>query len=98
MEYLNKFFGNLLLGQKNLLDNREMQIKSVKTTQKTTQKTAQKILQILKENPTVTRTELAKMLGLTPDGIKWNLDKVKKANQIRRIGGDKGGSWEVLSE
>ena len=98
MEYLNKFFGNLLLGQKNLLDNREMQIKAVKTTQKTTQKTAQKILQILKENPTVTRTELAKMLGLTPDGIKWNLDKLKKANQIRRIGGDKGGSWEVLSK
>ena len=26
-EYLNKFFGNLLLGENNLLDNREMQIK-----------------------------------------------------------------------
>lgn len=28
MEFLNKFFGNLLLGENNLLDNREMQIKS----------------------------------------------------------------------
>ena len=100
-EYLDKFFGNLLLGEKNRLDNREMQIKTAqKTTQKkivpTTQKTTQKILDILVKNPKATRSELAETLGMSPDGIKWNLDKLKKSGQIRRIGPDKGGHWEVV--
>ena len=98
MEYLNKFFGNLLLGEKNRLDNREMQIKEnvAKTTRKTTQKTAQKILDILAKNPSATRTELASATGLSPDGVKWNLDKLKKSGKIRRIGPDRGGHWEVV--
>lgn len=98
-EYLNKFFGNLLLSETNLLDNREMQIID-NTTQKTTQKntigTTQKILQILVNNPKSTRKELAELVGLTTDGVKWNLEKLKKDGKIRRIGPDKGGYWEVL--
>lgn len=70
MEFLNKFFGNLLLGEKNLLDNREMQIKE-NTTQKIA-KTTQKILSIIKENPKVTRKELAELINISPNGIKWN--------------------------
>lgn len=105
MEFLNKFFGNLLLGEKNLLDNREMQIKEnttqkiEKTAQKTTQKdvkTAQKILQIIEGNPKVTRKELAELVNISPDGIKWNLDKLKKEGKLRRIGSDRGGHWEVI--
>ncbi len=99
MTYLNKFFGNLLLGENNRLDNREMQIKEKLTTQnneKTPQKTTQKILEILANNPKTTRKELANLIGISPDGIKWNLDKLKKENKIRRVGADKGGHWEVL--
>lgn len=94
MEYLNKFFGNLLLGEKNRLDNREMQIKEMGT--KTTQKTAQKILDILAKNSSATRADLASATGLSPDGVKWNLDKLKKSRKIRRIGPDRGGHWEVV--
>ena len=77
---------------------REMQIKEnvTKTTQKTTQKTAQKILDILAKNPSATRAELASAAGLSPDGVKWNLDKLKKSGKIRRIGPDRGGHWEVV--
>ena len=95
MEYLNKFFGNLLLDENNILDNREMLIKEI-TTQKTTQKTTQIILDILTSNPNITRRELAEITGLTPDGIKWQLDKLKKEGTIKRIGPDKGGHWEVV--
>ena len=101
MEYLNKFFGNLLLGEKNILDNRDMLVKEIttqKTTQKTTLKTTQKILDILASNPKVTRRELAEMTGLTTDGIKWQLDKLKKEGAIKRIGADKGGHWEVVKD
>ncbi|MDE5616075.1 MAG: Fic family protein [Alphaproteobacteria bacterium] len=98
-EFLDKFFGNLLLGENNRLDNREMQIKTTqKKTRNTTQKTAQKILDVLSKNPKATRSELAGALGLSADGIKWNLDKLKKSGQIRRIGPDKGGHWEVIKK
>ena len=101
-EYLNKFFGNLLLGENNILDSKEMLIpekttrKTTRKTEKTTQKTTQKILDVLKADPTATRKELADLLGLTPDGIKWNIEKLKKAGKLRRIGPDKGGKWEII--
>jgi len=38
MEYLNRFFGNLLLGEKNKLDNREMQVNPFQNAQKTPRK------------------------------------------------------------
>ena len=98
MEYLNKSFGNLLLGEKNVLDNREMQIKAAKTALKTTlktEKTTQKILRMLTQNPNATRKETADFVGLTLDGVKWNIAKLKKMGKIRRVGPDKGGRWEV---
>lgn len=91
MEYLDKFFGNLLLGEKNRLDNREMQIK--KNGAKTTQKTTQKILDILAKNPNATRAELAAATGLSTDGVKWNLDKLKK---VRRNSPHRPRSWWPL--
>ena len=104
MEYLNRFFGNLLLGENNILDSKEMRIPE-KTTQKTaqkttqkTEKTTQKILDIIKNNPQVTRKELAELVGITADGIKWNLEKLKKTGKIRRIGPDKGGKWDIIEK
>ena len=98
MEYLNKFFGNLLLGENNLLDNREMQIKDISTQKSpnSTQKTTQKILDVLRIDPKASRKELAKRLNTTEDSIKWHLETLKKENKIRRIGAAKGGYWEVL--
>ena len=98
MEYLNNFFGNLLLGEHHALSNEIMQIKDFSTTQEKGQTTTQKILQILSENPKSSRKELALKTGLSEDGIKWNLDKLKKENKIRRIGPDKGGHWEVVKK
>ena len=77
---------------------REVQNATTRKTEKTTQKTTQKILEVLKDNPTATRKELADLLGLTPDGIKWNIEKLKKEGKLRRIGPDKGGKWEVIEE
>lgn len=49
-----------------------------KTTQKTTQKTKLnnnqlKIIELIKENPKVTRNELASFFNITSDGVKYNL-------------------------
>ena len=64
-------------------------------TQKTTQKTTQKIIELIKGNPIITRRELAELIGLSEDGIKYHLTILQKNGLIKRIGPDKGGRWEV---
>ena len=71
-----------------------------KTTQKTTQKinlnaNQIKIVEYIKSNPSVTRWELANMLNISSDGVKYNLKKLKEKKVIERIGPDKGGYWIV---
>ena len=70
-----------------------------KTTEKndnTTEKTTEKIIRLMRDNPQITNKELADACGITEDGVYWNTKKLKKNNAIRRVGGDKGGHWEVL--
>ena len=67
-----------------------------KTTVITTKKTTEKIVRLMKSNPYITNKELAEVCGITEDGVYWNTKKLKKNNRIRRIGGDKGGYWEVI--
>lgn len=66
--------------------------------QKTTQKlpgyypeTAQKIIALIKENSTVTQHELAAKVGISANGIKYQLTSLKKKRLLKRIGPDKGG-------
>lgn len=65
------------------------------TTQKTTENATEKIIRILKERPYTTAGQLAEELGLTVDGVDYNIRKLKKQGRIVRIGGDKGGHWEI---
>lgn len=81
---------------------------TVDTTQETTQdakKTTQEniqkkmsdaILALLQSQPDTTRKRLAEQTGLTPDGVKYHLNKLKAAGRIRHVGPTKAGRWEVL--
>ena len=55
----------------------------------------QKILDLLMEQPHLSQRELAELLDMSEDGIKYQLSQLKKSGSIRRIGPDKGGYWEV---
>ena len=71
-----------------------------KITQKTTQKiklnnNQLKIIELIKENPKITRNELSKKLNITSDGVKYNLKKLVDNKIIERIGPDNGGYWEI---
>lgn len=88
-----------MLGEKNLLDNREMQIKTIFKTNdalKSKEKSKEKILQIIANNPYVTTRELSELVGLSIAGIEKNMRQMKEKWLIRRIGPDRGGYWEVL--
>lgn len=71
----------------------------INTTQKTTQKkinnSQKKIIELIKENPSITRKEMAEKIGISDDGIKYNLNKLKKMNLITRIGSDRSGTWKI---
>lgn len=75
-----------------------------KTTQKATRKTTrklsqnqEKILAYLKQSPTASRKELTILIeGLTEDGVKYNLQRLKTLGLIQREGADNGGHWRVI--
>ncbi len=69
-----------------------------KTREKTTQKTTQKIIDLVKINPEISTDEIAEACGITRDGVNYQIRQMKKKNLIRRIGPDKGGHWEILSQ
>ncbi len=64
--------------------------------QETTKKKSEIIKDILRDNPSMSISDVAKMIGLTPDGVRYHIDKMKKAGEIQRVGGDRGGTWKVL--
>ena len=55
-----------------------------------------RIVALLRSDPTLTRTALASRVGLTPEGVKYHLDKLRRAGRIRHVGPTKKGRWEVL--
>ncbi len=69
-----------------------------KSTQETNKSTQEKIIDEIKKHPFTTREQLAKVIGITPDGIKKQLDKLKKAKRIKHVGPTKGGLWEIITE
>ena len=49
----------------------------------------------MRRNPSVTIRELQDETGLSESGVKKVIRQLKNDGQICRVGGDKGGHWEV---
>ena len=58
--------------------------------------TRDKIIDQIHNNPNITRNELATILGITSDGVKYHLQKMTKEGVIIRHGSARGGYWEVI--
>jgi ATP-dependent DNA helicase RecG len=91
----NDYFTTIFYRKKQELEE-NIKTNNSKATQETTQETTQEIIRIIKEKPSITRKELAKKIGLSEDGIKYNLNKLKKENKIKHVGSTKKGFWKVL--
>jgi len=78
----------------------------VPTTDKTTDKTIENafsanekaILALIAVNPSVTQKEMAAALGLSEDGIRYHMEKLKTKGLLRREGGKKAGRWKIVPE
>ena len=69
---------------------------SGQTTQTTTQTTAQIILDAIKNEPTISRSKLAELCGISPDGVKWQLKKLQNLGVLKHVGPDFGGHWIIV--
>lgn len=59
----------------------------------------EQILQLIQENPMITKGELAKRIGRGERTIQDYLHKLKAENRIRRIGSATfGGHWEITEK
>ncbi len=103
-EFLELFFRNLLLGEHNSLKNRYMLVGATwqhqqkvpaKVPRKSTEKSTEKILALMKRKPSITIKELCAALPMSDKGVRKNINKLKEQGRLRRIGPDKGGSWQV---
>jgi Fic family protein len=63
--------------------------------QKKWSENTEKILQLIKNNPKISRSELCDELKINPSAIQKHIEKLKNAKVIERIGGAKGGEWRV---
>ena len=74
--------------------------KTGSTTQKATQEshttTQERILELLRNEPAISRRMIAERIGMTPDGVKYHLTRLRAAGVVRHVGAAKGGRWEVL--
>jgi len=54
------------------------------------------VLQIIRENPSVSAEEIGSRLGLTRAGAIYHINKLKTITKLRRVGSPRNGHWEVL--
>jgi ATP-dependent DNA helicase RecG len=59
-------------------------------------KSSEKILKLIMDNPQISQSEIAEIIGITADGAFWNIKQLKAKGLLKRIGADKGGYWKVI--
>ena len=57
-----------------------------------------KILVLMQATPKISKKDLAAAVGISATAIDKNIAVLKARSLLRRIGPDKGGHWEVLSQ
>ena len=55
-----------------------------------------RILQLLSSNSLLTIKDIGDALGISTTAVENNIAKLKQKNLLVRVGGDKGGHWEVI--
>ena len=75
--------------------------KVIETEQKrteTSQKTSQTIIDLVREDPYISTSKMADIIGIDRRNIARNIKKLQDQGIIRRVGPDKGGFWEIIEE
>ena len=67
--------------------------------EKTVEKNStESLIAAISANAKITINEMMKYSGLSQRRVEYQLDKLKKAGVLNRIGGDKGGQWVIVPD
>ena len=55
-----------------------------------------KILELISKNKKISQEEIAKNLGMTIDGVKYNMKELRKKGIIKRVGRKNDGYWQII--
>ena len=104
---LVRFFRNLILGEQNILSNREMHV-SVQSISPNNSKSQFEtlnctlgelaILKAITENPRITQENLKKTIGKSISTVKRLTVGLQEKGILVRKKGKRDGYWEVLTE
>ena len=50
----------------------------------------------MKENPTISANEIAEILNVKAEAVRYRIKLMKKSGEITRKGATKAGEWEVI--
>lgn len=96
-EYIDKFFGNLLLKETNKLQNRALLITPLQVVGVTggLKGAETEIAGLLREQPEMTINTLSEILGVSTRTVERHLKGLREKGLVERIGSDKCGYWKV---
>ena len=55
------------------------------------------ILKLISENPYISKSEIAEAIGISYTAVGSNINAMR-GKYIRRVGPDKGGFWEIITD
>ena len=110
-EYLMRFFGNLLLGENNILKNREMLVdwkhetdfQSAKTEENKISKSnictleEHFVLKFIKNNPKATQKEIAAHIRKSERTVKTITTNLQQKGLLQRKNGKRDGFWDITT-
>lgn len=67
-----------------------------KSSSKSSPKTEQQIIELIRENASITTEQLGEALGITKRAVLKQIEKLKDQGRLQRVGPARGGHWEVL--
>ena len=57
-----------------------------------------KIVDLILKDPNISKKDMSEYIGISTTAIDKNIATLKKKNIIKRVGGDKGGCWELTNK
>jgi predicted HTH transcriptional regulator len=72
--------------------------KSGDKSQDIVEKSREKIMEMMRERPEITQSELAESLQISVKAVEKQVKNLREQGLIHRVGPDKGGHWEVIED
>lgn len=63
-----------------------------------TMKSSEKIIELMKENNSITASEISDILKISKRAVEKQIQSLREKGIIKRIGSDRAGVWEVLED